>query len=82
MDSRFLQAHKEAWWAFGLAIAYLTAWAVTAWLPDKQLGLTGMPVWFELSCFLVPLLFVVLCWLMIRVVFRDIPLEDENDTTN
>ncbi|OON39254.1 hypothetical protein BTJ39_15090 [Izhakiella australiensis] len=79
MDSRFIQAHREARWSFWLAVAYLVLWALTAGLAGSQAGITGLPRWFELSCLLVPLLFILLCWLMIRMVFRDIPLEDDND---
>ncbi|WP_033792382.1 YhdT family protein [Pantoea septica] len=78
MDWRFLQANKEARWAFYLTLAYLTVWGVSAWLGGDEAGLTGLPRWFELSCVFAPLLFIVLCWLMVRLVFRDMPLEDND----
>ncbi|MBK5071453.1 YhdT family protein [Budviciaceae bacterium CWB-B4] len=81
MDPRFLQAHKEARWAVWLTIAYLIAWTLAAYLPDSQQGITGLPHWFEMACLLVPLVFILLCWFMVRFVFRDIPLEDNNDAT-
>ncbi|RWR01572.1 hypothetical protein ED28_13880 [[Pantoea] beijingensis] len=77
MDARFLQAHKEARWSVVLAVAYLSAWALSAWLGGDEIGVTGLPRWFELSCLIIPLLFIFLCWLMVRVAFRDIPLEDD-----
>ncbi|WP_338560414.1 YhdT family protein [Erwinia sp. E_sp_B04_7] len=77
MDKRFVQAHREARWSFWLAVAYLAAWSLMAWLPDDRPGITGLPHWFEMACLLVPALFILLCWLMVRLVFRDIPLEDE-----
>ena len=58
-------------------MAYLAAWAASSWLSDDLPGITGLPHWFEMACLLVPILFILLCWLMIRLVFRDIPLEDE-----
>ncbi|QKJ85420.1 hypothetical protein PMPD1_0442 [Paramixta manurensis] len=76
MDTRFLQAHKEARWSLFLAIAWLVVWAGSAWLGGNTPGVTGLPRWFELSCLFAPLLFIVLCWLMIRLLFRDISLED------
>jgi len=76
MDKRFIQAHREARWAFGLAVAYLFAWLAAAYLPDSRQGITGLPHWFEMACLLVPLVFIVLSWLMVRVIYRDIPLED------
>ena len=71
MDARFIQAHREARWSFWLALAYLAVWALCAWLGGMQPGVTG---------FFAPLLFIFLCWLMIRVVFRDIPLEDNHES--
>lgn len=75
-DSRFLQANREARWAFGLTLAYLLAWCLAAYLPDDKQGITGLPHWFEMACLLVPLIFVLLSWLMVRVIYRDISLED------
>ncbi|MDR3430660.1 MAG: YhdT family protein [Rouxiella aceris] len=78
MDKRFLQANREARWAFGLTLAYLLAWSLAAYLPGDTPGITGLPHWFEMSCLLVPLIFVLLSWLMVRVIYRDIPLEDHH----
>ncbi|CRL63442.1 hypothetical protein BN1805_02299 [Proteus vulgaris] len=57
MDKRFVQAHKEALWALILTFIYLLGWLITAYLPDNTLGITGLPVWFELSCLFLPVLF-------------------------
>ncbi|SMB52432.1 conserved hypothetical protein; putative inner membrane protein [Serratia proteamaculans] len=78
METRFIQAHREARWALGLTLLYLLAWSLAAYLPDSGSGITGLPHWFEMACLLVPLLFIVLCWLMVRGVFRDISLEDSD----
>ncbi|PLR32373.1 hypothetical protein CYR55_19130 [Chimaeribacter californicus] len=78
MDTRFIQAHREARWAAGLTVAYLLAWVLAAYLPDSAQGVTGLPHWFEMACLLVPLLFILLCWLMVRVVFREMPLEEQD----
>lgn len=78
MDKRFVQANKEARWAFGLTLLYLAAWLVAAYLPNNEIGPTGLPRWFEMACLLVPLLFILFCWLMVHTVFRDIPLEDDH----
>ncbi|QHA87669.1 YhdT family protein [Serratia rhizosphaerae] len=79
MEKRFIQAHREARWALGLTLFYVLAWALAAYLPDSRIGVTGLPHWFEMACLLVPLLFIILCWLMVRVIFRDIPLEDHDE---
>ncbi|MDF2786329.1 MAG: hypothetical protein K0S95_2864 [Pantoea eucrina] len=78
MDGRFLQANREARWSLGLSLAYLLVWALSAWLGGTQSGISGLPRWFELSCIFAPLLFIVLCTLMVRVIFRDMSLEDSN----
>lgn len=57
MDKRFVQAHKEALLALVLTFIYLLGWLLTAYLPDNTVGLTGLPVWFELSCLFLPVLF-------------------------
>ena len=78
MDKRFVQAHKEARWAPWLTLLYLAARLVTAYLPDSAVGITGLPHWFEMACLLVPLIFVLLSWLMVRFIFRDFSLEDND----
>lgn len=77
MDKRFYQAHKEAWAAVALTLLYMAGWAATAYLSDGQTGITGLPHWFELSCILLPLIFIVLCVLMVKLIFRDILLDTD-----
>ncbi|WON76600.1 YhdT family protein [Serratia sp. UGAL515B_01] len=79
MEKRFIQAHREARWALGLTLLYLLAWSLAAYLPNNVSGITGLPHWFEMACMLIPLLFIGLCWLMVSVIFRDIPLEDGDE---
>lgn len=76
MDARFTQANKEARWSLYLTLAWLAVWGFSAWLGGMQPGITGFPRWFELSCVFAPFLFIFLCWLMVRRLFRDMPLED------
>lgn len=78
MDTRFVQAHKEARWALGLPLLYLAVWLVDAYLPGVAPGFTGFPRWFEMACILTPLLFIGLCWAMVKFIYRDIPLEDDD----
>ncbi|ATA27062.1 hypothetical protein BIY26_20165 [Brenneria goodwinii] len=78
MDTRFMQAHREARWAFFLTLAYLFAWILAAYLPDSAQGITGLPHWFEMACLLLPLVFALLCWLMVRFIFHDISLENDD----
>ncbi|WP_395479764.1 YhdT family protein [Candidatus Curculioniphilus buchneri] len=79
MDKRYLQANYEARWTVGLTIAYLIFWLLAAYYPDNAQGITGFPHWFELACLCIPILFIFLCWLMVRVIYRNIVLEDDPD---
>lgn len=78
MDARFVQAHKEARWALWLTLCYLAAWLVAAYLPGNAPGITGLPYWFEMACLLTPLVFILLCWAMVKFIYRDISLEDDD----
>lgn len=79
MDKRFLQSNKEARWAVYLTLIYLVGWLLTAYLPTNEPGITGLPRWFELSCLFLPLTFIILCWLMVKYLFKDMPLEDHDE---
>ena len=74
MDARFSQAYREALWALWLTIAYLVLWIAAAYIPNNLQGITGLPHWFEMACLLLPLVFILLCWAMVRLIFKDIPL--------
>ena len=60
LSQRYKQAAKEARWALGLAILYVIGWCVCAYLPKNSSGPIGFPLWFELSCIYLPILFVSL----------------------
>ncbi|MEE7201286.1 YhdT family protein, partial [Escherichia coli O2:H6] len=59
-------------------LLYLAVWLVSAYLPGVAPGFTGFPRWFEMACILTPLLFIGLCWAMVKFIYRDIPLEDDD----
>ena len=78
LSQRYKQAAKEARWALGLAIFYVIGWCVCAYLRiDSPVGL-GFPLWFELSCIYLPILFVVIGYWIVKIVFLDIPLDVES----
>ncbi|VEB02887.1 sodium/panthothenate symporter [Klebsiella pneumoniae] len=68
MDKRFVQAHKEARWALWLTLLYLAALAGRRLSAGVAIGFTGLPHWFEMACLLVPLLFILLCWAMVKLI--------------
>ncbi|SJN59173.1 hypothetical protein VR7878_03267 [Vibrio ruber DSM 16370] len=77
----YRQAHREALWAIALALGYFIWWYATAYgfsLPPESQTLPelywGMPLWFVLSCIVGPVLFTLLCGLMVKCVYRNVPL--------
>lgn len=87
VEQIYQQAKKEAIWAVMLALAYFVWWYVTAYgfapSPDDTTMPTlyfGLPLWFLLSCVIGPLLFTILCAVMVKVIYRDAPLEPQSNT--
>ncbi|MFS1537410.1 MAG: YhdT family protein [Candidatus Phlomobacter fragariae] len=78
MDKRFLQSNKEARWSVFLTVAYLCSWIITAYFSNEGVGITGIPLWFELSCLYLPLIFILLCTLMVKFIFKQMSLEDKD----
>lgn len=74
-DSRYKQANKEARLAFGLTVFYLVGWCLCAYLAPEKAGFFGFPLWFELACFYLPVIFIVLTYFVIKLFFQDISLE-------
>ncbi|MGP1871550.1 MAG: DUF997 family protein [Arsenophonus sp.] len=66
MDKLFLQPNKDAYWSLFLTIAYLCSWIITAYFSCERKGIIGMPLWFELSCLYLPIIFIILCVLMVK----------------
>lgn len=79
LQQRYQQARKEARWALGLTLLYLVGWCVCAYLPPDSTGPMGFPLWFELSCIYLPILFIVVAYWVIQIVFEDIDLNVEKD---
>ncbi|MEF1309470.1 YhdT family protein [Vibrio mytili] len=80
------QANREACWAILLALCYFAWWYISAYVFSGPQGETqrpnlywGMPLWFLLSCVFGPILFTVLCALMVKYLYKDIPLDKHDD---
>ncbi|MGL5499283.1 MAG: YhdT family protein [Aeromonas sobria] len=73
--NRFALARREAAFCLLLTLLYFFAWYGTAYFTPLQLELWGLPLWFLLSCMVMPLLFIVLCALMVNRLFVEIPLD-------
>lgn len=87
LSARYRQAHKEAKWAIVLAFAYFAWWYFSAYafapsnvhhaLPELY---WGFPLWFLLACIIGPLVFTLLCALMVKYLYQDMSLDIEKDT--
>ncbi len=86
LSARYRQAHKEARWAIGLALAYFLWWYVSAYgfapaINDLSMPTLyfGFPLWFLLSCIIDSIVFTILCALMVKFIYHDLPLEITDD---
>ncbi|MGF1714950.1 YhdT family protein [Photobacterium chitinilyticum] len=87
LSARYRQAHKEAKWAIGLALAYFIWWYCSAYafapnnvhdsLPELY---WGFPLWFLLACIIGPVIFTLLCGLMVKYIYQDMSLDIDEDT--
>lgn len=73
------QLAREARWAWWLSLVYLAGWVILAYFTPATQGIFGFPLWFELSCIFLPLGFTLLIVVVIKMVYRDVNLEDGND---
>lgn len=89
LDARYQQAHKEAKWAIGLALAYMAWWAISAYglapNPDQISAMPtlyfGFPLWFLMACVIGPIVFTLLCAAMVKWIYRDMSLEIEHEAS-
>lgn len=83
-DRRYAQANKEALLALGAYAVYFVWWFVFAYGlgdadPETYSYVFGLPAWFFYSCILGYPLIVVLLWVMVRLFFREMPLDENMD---
>lgn len=87
LQARYRQAHKEAKWAIGLALAYFVWWYVSAYgLAPSPENITempalyfGFPLWFLMACVVGPVVFTLLCAAMVKWIYKDMSLEIEQE---
>lgn len=82
LDNLVILARREALLSVLLAGLYMLAWWLTAYMVPAELILGGWPLWFLLSCLFNPLLFIVLCMLMVRYCFTAISLDPTEHAAN
>lgn len=71
------QIMREVRWSLWLTLFYLAGWVGFAYFSPTGRGLLGFPVWFELACIYLPILFVLLTTIVIKTVYKAIDLEDK-----
>lgn len=77
IKQKLMQANKEARWALGITLCYLIGWVIFAYLPPNTSGPLGFPLWFELACIYLPIVFVIVIYWVIKIVFQEVELEQE-----
>lgn len=73
------QQHREARWALYLSAGYLLGWVGFAYFSPEGMGVFGLPLWFELSCIFLPIIFILLSIVVLKFVYQDIKLPDMED---
>ncbi|RKS87009.1 putative membrane protein YhdT [Orbus hercynius] len=79
MDKRYLQANKEAKLSLYITVCYLICWSFFAYFSYDEIGIFGLPLWFELSCIFAPISFIIVCSIVVKYLFKDISLEIQAD---
>jgi len=81
------QANREAVFAVLLALSYFAWWYITAYgfappINDTAMPTLyfGLPLWFLLSCVVGPIVFTILCALMVKFFYHNVPLNSQQDT--
>lgn len=75
--SLYHQLNREAKWSLYLTLVYLAGWVIGAYFaPDGQ-GLFGFPLWFELSCVFLPILFIVVSLAVLKLIYKEVDLDSD-----
>lgn len=73
------QLNREAKWSLYLTLFYLAGWVIFAYFMPNGTGVFGFPLWFELSCVFLPILFIVITLAALKAVYQDIDLDATGD---
>lgn len=69
------QLNREAKWSLYLTFTYLAGWVVFAYFLPNGTGILGFPLWFEMSCIFLPILFIIISMAVLKTVYQDIDLD-------
>lgn len=81
-NKRFKQAGREARITLGMYLFFFLWWTLFAFGlgsgdPAEYSYVFGMPAWFFYSCVLGYPVVTLVLWIVVRLFFVDIPLDDE-----
>lgn len=71
------QLNREAKWSLYLTLVYLVGWVVCAYFVPTGVGVFGFPLWFELSCVFLPILFVVVSLAVLKLIYKEVDLDSD-----
>lgn len=63
------QIKKEITFSFLITIFYFISWIIIKYIPDEYNGIFKIPLWFECGCIYLPIVFNILCILIIKFIF-------------
>lgn len=71
----YRQLAKEVRWALLLTLIYILGWVGFAYFSPEGRGVLGFPIWFELSCIFLPLIFSLITVIVVKKAYKNIELE-------
>ena len=69
------QLRREAKWSLYLTLLYLVGWVVFAYFVPTKTGFLGLPLWFELSCIVLPILFILIGMADLKLINKEVDLD-------
>ena len=83
-DKRYRIANREALIGVGLVLLNFALWYGFAYGmgggdPKDYTYILGFPAWFFYSCIATTVLMLVLIGILLKVVFKEVPLDDEEE---
>lgn len=75
----YQQLAREARWAILLTLLYILGWIGFAYFSPQGRGIFGFPIWFELSCIFLPVIFTLIAVIVVKKVYKNIDLEVNNE---
>lgn len=75
------QLMTEARWSLWLTLFYIIGWVGFGYFLHDGRGFLGFPIWFEFACIYLPIFFAILTFVVVKIVFKPIDLEEENNAS-